>query len=618
MRIKFYSAAWPELRNMEVGFFKTLKTNGATSVQDNPDIIFYEENQVTQEHALVKIFITGENNVPINPRDFDLVFTPRICSENSHVLPLWTFSVDWHDDKSDWSVVKLLNFRQDSFAEQRTRFCGFVSCKERPYRVSFVQMLSKYKPVICAGKVLNNFNLIGPGKTNKKEFLQTCKFAIAFENEGGNNYQGYVTEKIIDAFVAGAVPIYWGDPTITNVFNPKAFLNRNDYNSDQEFIEAIINVDSNSEKYLAMQREPAILNIPESFYPQKICKKIKDLFDNAPRVRFWYGTQDKNIDVTKNALDIFTDEKNIRIPANAIFNDLFGDVQPGVRKFLTVKNYYNGAVTTLPEIRNHDYVSAICQMTQPDIYMEFKKTCCKIVSGSLENWKKNDSVVSMLEHESFHNASIYLSELEDHLDLNFIKNLAKTNDLVGGASLCSFHTKKGSEILASTSSIRYVKHAFEILTLLSKKISSGSSVTIVEVGGGYGGLALTLAKMSSHFGIQIDNHIIYDLDEVTMLQKYYLEHHKTVINNVIWADWKTFGKDIASFLKQDSHVVLVSNYCMSEIDADYRKNYLQNLLPHVQSVYMRWNLSSHFDLPHNFRIHPEIPDTGAGNTIVTF
>lgn len=34
----------------------------------------------------------------------------------------------------------------------------------------------------------------------------------------------YVTEKIVNAFLAGAIPIYWGSPFVLKMFNPRAFI----------------------------------------------------------------------------------------------------------------------------------------------------------------------------------------------------------------------------------------------------------------------------------------------------------------------------------------------------------------------------------------------------------
>lgn len=44
---------------------------------------------------------------------------------------------------------------------------------------------------------------------------------IAFEN---GDDEGYITEKIANAFLAGAVPVYWGTADALRAFNPKSFI----------------------------------------------------------------------------------------------------------------------------------------------------------------------------------------------------------------------------------------------------------------------------------------------------------------------------------------------------------------------------------------------------------
>ena len=56
---------------------------------------------------------------------------------------------------------------------------------------------------------------------NKHDLLGQYKFTIAFENTA---YPGYVTEKIIDAMVAGSVPIYLGAPDIGDHVPQNAFI----------------------------------------------------------------------------------------------------------------------------------------------------------------------------------------------------------------------------------------------------------------------------------------------------------------------------------------------------------------------------------------------------------
>jgi len=56
---------------------------------------------------------------------------------------------------------------------------------------------------------------------DKFETLKDYKFAIVFENAV---YNGWITEKIIDALYAGCVPIYWGAPDILDFITEGAFI----------------------------------------------------------------------------------------------------------------------------------------------------------------------------------------------------------------------------------------------------------------------------------------------------------------------------------------------------------------------------------------------------------
>lgn len=53
-----------------------------------------------------------------------------------------------------------------------------------------------------------------------------CKFVLAMEN---SKRDGYVTEKIVNAFYSGAIPIYWGSSNISDLFNKDAFINVDDF-----------------------------------------------------------------------------------------------------------------------------------------------------------------------------------------------------------------------------------------------------------------------------------------------------------------------------------------------------------------------------------------------------
>lgn len=107
------------------------------------------------------------------------------------------------------------------------------------------------------GRWLNN---VGGPVPDKLEFESRHKFAIACEN---SSHPGYTTEKLVEAFAAGCVPIYWGDPEVANVFNPKAFVNVHDFSSLSELVERVKAIDNNPVVYQSMLSEPALLH-PES------------------------------------------------------------------------------------------------------------------------------------------------------------------------------------------------------------------------------------------------------------------------------------------------------------------------------------------------------------------
>ena len=64
---------------------------------------------------------------------------------------------------------------------------------------------------------------------NKAACLKNYRFSLCYENT--NNVPGYLTEKIFDCFVAGCVPVYWGDPAINHSIPHNCFINRYSFSS---------------------------------------------------------------------------------------------------------------------------------------------------------------------------------------------------------------------------------------------------------------------------------------------------------------------------------------------------------------------------------------------------
>lgn len=63
---------------------------------------------------------------------------------------------------------------------------------------------------------------------DKFKTISGYKFAICFENV---SYPGYITEKIIDCFVAGAIPIYLGAPDVQDFIPKESFVDMREFDS---------------------------------------------------------------------------------------------------------------------------------------------------------------------------------------------------------------------------------------------------------------------------------------------------------------------------------------------------------------------------------------------------
>lgn len=112
----------------------------------------------------------------------------------------------------------------------------------------------------CSKKKLPNYP--APNTPIIGEYSK-CKFIMCFEN---CEKQGYLTEKIICAFVSGAIPIYWGDHDYAkSLFNPEAFICVRDFQDYDACIHYILNM--NDSEINVMRNEPMFKNdvIPPVF-----------------------------------------------------------------------------------------------------------------------------------------------------------------------------------------------------------------------------------------------------------------------------------------------------------------------------------------------------------------
>lgn len=246
IRIK-YVDFWKGFNEAHIYVFKELLQKKFNLVQsESPDIlIFGTSGNEHQKYKCIKVFYTGEN-IRVNNKQCDFSFSFDDMTETNFQLPNFARYKTYFDFINQNGLNKWQKFK-------KTKFCNFIhrnaNAKER---IIFCQQLMKYKQVDCPGNVLNNMpKIVGSRQSTlwmdeKIEFLKSYKFTIAFENESSVNY---ITEKIFHSFLVGSIPIYWGAKNIGEFFNPKRFINVNDFKNFNEVIEYIKEIDTNDELY---------------------------------------------------------------------------------------------------------------------------------------------------------------------------------------------------------------------------------------------------------------------------------------------------------------------------------------------------------------------------------
>ena len=171
-------------------------------------------------------------------------------------MPLYLVAVFYTKDELTLAGENYL-YKQREFTvedlHKKTDFCSFIYSNYRSdvERKDMFEILSTYKKVNAAGSYLNNTG--GQKVKNKLAYEMNHKFTIAFEN---SSRSGYTTEKIVGAIAANAIPIYWGNPHIDKEFNTKRFINCHDYESFDQVLTKVKDLDSDDTLYLQMLNEP--------------------------------------------------------------------------------------------------------------------------------------------------------------------------------------------------------------------------------------------------------------------------------------------------------------------------------------------------------------------------
>ena len=123
-------------------------------------------------------------------------------------------------------------------------FCAIVQNSQVEYRRKIFDKLHNYNFVRAVGAFetnVPNYKRGGDEKEgygNKHNFMKECIFSLQIQTHLLNYFS---QEKMIQAFAANTIPIFWGNHKILeDGWNPEAFINCHDYNDDIDTVVDIV------------------------------------------------------------------------------------------------------------------------------------------------------------------------------------------------------------------------------------------------------------------------------------------------------------------------------------------------------------------------------------------
>jgi hypothetical protein len=238
-------------------------------------------------------------------------------------------------------------------------------------------------------------------------------------------------------------------------------------------------------------------------------------------------------------------------------------------------------------------------------YMDFIEGI--LLRNDLINFKSSDIYRAILEHVSKEQGLEYYSLIKNEFQLSdeTIYAYCQLNDSVGNPVLQEFPFGK-----SSPTSLRYVYHS----NLILKYIDSlgKTSVKIVEIGAGYGGLYLAIQFFAKNYKTQILQYSIIDLVPAWKLQEKYLTE-QNMCKNITFHDADTYGANI-----EGNDNFLIAAYSFSEIHESLQIRYKKIFFPKVDHGFILWNIEPIQHVPFDCKVETERPLTGPHNRFLYF
>lgn len=199
--------------------------------------------------------------------DHSLSFDFDSYGGRNHRLPLWYARLAWPDFVQRPRKQNVHNHGYEPLIpiapltqprkldwQEKTEFCAMIAGNPEGLRVNLYNSISRYKPVHGYGNMFNRAL-----RQSKFDVLKNYKFCLCPEN---SVYDGYVTEKLLDAYAGGTIPIYSGTMSVDCDFHEGAYLNYMNTKDMEWFVTTIQAIDESKEIYEDMYNRPLLWEPP--------------------------------------------------------------------------------------------------------------------------------------------------------------------------------------------------------------------------------------------------------------------------------------------------------------------------------------------------------------------
>lgn len=234
--------------------------------------------------AEIHIMIDGEPTDIANPDDYDIIITTKKSMKNTVFLPYYIF----HCVEARLNINNINN-QYNNYSDRKFAVFAYSNCDERfsgvKRRRAFYEKLKNRfgSNLHNLGRCYNQeTNQYGTHVENNNKFTE-FKFVIAFENKA---IEGYVSEKLINPIFAGCIPVYCGAPDVAKYINPKRIINVNDFSSDDEVFNKMVEINNNPNLFKKIVSEPALVEVPSIYNEYSFLfgkgKTFIDIYNQAP------------------------------------------------------------------------------------------------------------------------------------------------------------------------------------------------------------------------------------------------------------------------------------------------------------------------------------------------